>query len=671
MNMKRHHGARVLAGAFALLVETADAQTRPDAVYVTPLPSDESSMAQPASVLRGDELRRRQASSLGDTLDREPGVHSGGMGPGASRPVIRGQDAPRVRVLDNGVGSMDASSISPDHMPAVETLGASQVEILRGPATLLYGGGAIGGLVNVVSKRIPVDRMTGFSGAAEFRGGGAAREGTGLIDLNGGSGALAWHLDAYNRHANDYRIKGAQIPSDPASPTGRVPNSFVEATGASFGASFIGDRGFLGASLQALSTFYGIPAGEQARIDLNQTRLDVAGELRDPLPGVGKVKLRLGRNDYRHDEVEQSGDIATRFRNRAHEGRLELQHLPVGRLNGVLGVSFQDRRFSAVGAESFLPPVRSEGHAVFLLEELRLGQVRLEFGGRAERERHRPDEASGQPARSFGLGSWSGGAVWEFRPGYNAGVSVTGAQRAPAIEELYANGPHAGTASFEAGDANLRRERSRNLDFSLRKTAGVWRWKASAFVNRFRNYIFAQRQDVDGDGAFDPALDRVDDTGAPDPAGEFFLVNYRQADARFRGFEAELAYRPESGLGGRVFADAARGRLIGADNVARMAPSRLGFEARYLAGPWQAYGTLLKVFRQDRIAVSEETATPGYTRLDAGLSYRIRHAGERATTVFLQANNLLNEDMRVHTSFIKDSAPLAGRGLVLGLRSNF
>jgi iron complex outermembrane recepter protein len=665
--MQRTVCARLVAGALAVVVAEAWPQ---DSIVVRPLPGDKASIAQPASVLRGDELRRRQGSSIGDTLDREPGVQSGGMGPGASRPVIRGQDAPRVRVLDNGAGTMDASSISPDHAVSAETLGASQVEVLRGPATLLYGGGAIGGLVNVVSKRIPRDRLDGFAGAVELRGGGAAREGTGAFDLNGGKGGFAWHVDGFNRHANDYRIKGQQDPSDPASPTGRVPNSFVESRGASAGASLIGDRGHLGASVQMLSSFYGIPAGERARIDLDQTRFDLAGELGDPLPGLSKARVRFSRNQYRHDEIEQTGDVATQFRNNAHEGRLELTHQPLGALNGVLGFSFQDRRFSAVGAESFLPPVRSQGHALFVVEEYRAWPVKLEFGGRVEQERHRPDEAFAQPERRFSLASWSAGAVWDFMPGYNAGISLTHAQRAPAIEELYANGPHAGTASFEVGDNTLRRERSRNLDFSVRKTTGPWRWKASVYVNRFRDYIFAQRQDVDGDGVFDPALDRVDDTGAADPAGDFFLLNVRQANARFHGFEAEVSHRPQQGLGGRVFADSARGRLEGMGNAARMSPSRLGVEARYLSGPWDAYASLLRVFRQARIAVTEETATPGYTRLDAGIGYLLKQ-GRATTTLFVQANNLLNEDMRVHTSFIKNTAPLPGRSMMAGLRTSF
>ncbi|MDW8469445.1 MAG: TonB-dependent receptor plug domain-containing protein [Burkholderiales bacterium] len=220
----------------ALAAAASSARAQADAVYVTPLDRDEASIVQPASVLSGDALRRREAASLGDTLDREPGLHSAGMGRGASRLMIRGLDAPRVRVLEDGLGVMDVSSISPDHRIAAETIGATQVEILRGPATLIHGGGAIGGLVNVVTKRIPRERIERVVGVAELRAGGAGREVVGLLDLNGGSGGFAWHLDAFRRQAGDYRIRGAQNPNDPASPVGRVANSFVEAKGASVGA---------------------------------------------------------------------------------------------------------------------------------------------------------------------------------------------------------------------------------------------------------------------------------------------------------------------------------------------------------------------------------------------------------------------------------------------------
>lgn len=667
--MQKTFCARAFACALGAAAPLASAQ--PEAIYVTPMDTDEASIVQPASVLRGEALRRRQASSLGDTLDRETGVHSSGMSPGASRPVIRGLDAPRVRVLDDGAGTMDVSSISPDHRVAVETLGATQVEVLRGPASLLYGGGAIGGLVNVVSKRIPREPLAGFVGAAELRLGGAAREATGLADLNGGNGSLAWHLDAYRRNAGDYRIPGVQNPNDPSSPVGRAANSFVDAKGVNLGATAFGVQGHLGVGLSRQEAFYGIPSAERARIDLGRTRADLAGELHEPFAGFSRARLRLGLASYGHDEIEPAGEVATRFRNRQQEARIELSHVPVGPLAGVLGVSAFGRRFSAIGEESFLVPTKSSGAALFLIEQARAGALRLELGGRIERERHRPEAAAALPARSFFPATWSGGLAWEFVPGHSLALALTRAERAPAIEELYANGPHHATATFEVGDASLAKEVARNLDLGLRGSRGAWRWKAGVYLNRFRNYVFAQVQDVDGNGAFDPAADRVNETGAPDPAGEFQLVNYRQTGARFRGVEAEIAYRPAQGLGARLFADTARGKLEGFGNAPRMAPARIGLDVEWMRAAFTAHATLLRVFRQDRIAVAQETATPGYARLDAGLAWRVRRAGQQALTWYVQANNLLDRDMRVHTSFLKDSAPLPGRSIMAGMRATF
>ncbi|HEY5636419.1 MAG TPA: TonB-dependent receptor [Burkholderiales bacterium] len=668
--MDRNAFARLLAGAVTCAPALAAAQAA--AIVVTPLDADEVSMAQPASVLRAEALRRKQGASLGETLGGEPGVHAGGMGPNASRPVIRGQDGPRVRVLDNGLGTMDVSTLSPDHAPAVETFGATQVEVLRGPATLLYGGGAIGGLVNVVTKRIPRERMEGFAGAAEVRAGGAAREGNALVDLNGGAGGVAWHMDASARKSDDYRIRGRQNPTDATSPVGVVPNSAASTQSVNAGLSLVGERGYLGVGVSGLDSFYGVPGGERARIDLERQRLEVAGELRDPLPGFSRARLLLGSVRYRHAEIEQSGAVATRFRNDANEFRLELRHTPLGGLNGAIGVSGQRRDFSAVGAESFLVPTRGAGAALFAIEELTLGRLRLEAGLRLEHEQARPDGASGRPERRFGPRTASVGASWNGLPAHTLAFTLTRAQRAPGIEELYANGPHAAAGAVERGNAALGLETSRNVDLSLARTEGAWRWKAGAYANRIHNYIFSQRQDVNGNGVFEAALDRVDSSGTADPAGAFFLLNTRQAGARFHGFEAELSWRQAEGPWRlRAFADAARGRLEGAGNVARMAPARTGLEAGWSQGAWSAHGTLLRVARQDRIAIDQETATPASLRLDAGLSYRLRHGAGNETTVFVQGRNLLDRDLRVHTSFLRDSAPLPGRSLFAGLRSTF
>src|SRR6185369_16861254 len=261
----------------------ADQEQVMDAIEVRASPfagHSDLEMAQPASVLRGERLQRRQSTTLGDTLSSEPGVQSSSFGPGAGRPIIRGMDGPRVRVMDGGMGTLDASTISPDHQTTGEPITARQIEVLRGPATLLYGTGAIGGVVNVVNNRIPDSRQEGLYGNAELRGATGTGENTGAFSLDGGKSDFAWHLDGYKRKTSDYDIPG-----------GRLANSATDSDGFSLGGSWVGDRGFLGASYQQLNSLYGIPTPEASRIDMHQHRIDIAGELLDPLPGFTRLRV--------------------------------------------------------------------------------------------------------------------------------------------------------------------------------------------------------------------------------------------------------------------------------------------------------------------------------------------------------------------------------------------
>ena len=623
-------------------------------------------MAQPATVLRGERLQRRQATNLGDTLSGEAGVQSSSFGAGAGRPIIRGLDGPRIRVLDGGVGTADLSTISPDHQVTGEPITARQIEVLRGPASLLYGSGASGGVVNVVTNRIPESPQEGIFGSVELRGASGTRENAGVLQLDGGTSGFAWHLDGYKRNTGDYAIPGAQTPSDPASARDRLPNSFTRSDGFSLGGSWVGDRGFLGASYQELNSLYGIPTPDASRIDMHQHRADIAGELFDPLPGFTRLRVKLRDSKYQHAEIESTGEVGTTFKNDGNEQRYELTHAPLAGWTGVLGVQLENKTISALGEEAIIPRTRNKSSGLFLVEDMKWRDFHFELGARGGKEKRNPDDPN--PARDFSLASYSGGAIWNFTPGYGLALNLTSSQRAPTTEELYSNGAHVATATFELGDATLAKEKSRNIDLSLRKTAGAWRGKVGVFQNRITNYVFARNLDSDGDGV----ADRVDDTGALDPAGEFQLIQYSQAEARFRGFEVEISYRPEaSPFGMRLFGDRAEGRLTGGGgNLPRISPSRLGFEADWKQGAWSAYGTLLRVFRQDRVA-ELESSTPGYTRLDAGVEYMLKASDRVTTTLFLRGNNLLDEDMRVHTSFIKDFAPLPGRSIVAGVRANF
>ncbi len=648
----------------------ADPEEELDAVVVTASPFDGQSdlnMAQPASVLRGERLDRRQATTIGDTMATEVGVQSSYFGPGAGRPIIRGQDGTRVRVLDGGMGTGDASTISPDHQVTAEPITARQIEVLRGPATLLYGTGAIGGVVNVSTNRIPDSRQQGVTGNVETRGASGTKERAGVFQLDGGAADFAWHLDGYKRKTGDYEIPGRQIRGDPASPRGRVPNSDTDSGGFSLGGSWVGDRGFLGASAQRLNSEYGVPTPEAARIDMRQVRIDVAGEMTDPLPGLTRLRARVRHGDYRHSEIEPTGEVGTVFRNNGTEQRYEATHVPLGGWTGVLGFQRDDRTVSALGEEAVIPKSGTRSGGIFLVESYGWKDFKFELGGRTGRVKLDPE--GDDPSRKFSPTSLSAGTVWTFRPGYALAVSAALAQRAPTVEELYSDGAHAATATFDVGNSSLTKEKSRNIDLGLRKTAGAWRGKVGAFYNRVRDYIYGAYVDSNGDGV----PDRVDDTGAPDPNGEFTLIDITQATAKFVGMEGELSWRPDaaSGPGLRFFGDMVRGRLTnGGGDLPRMSPARIGMEADVRHGPWSAYGMLLGVLRQDRVATLE-TKTDGYLRLDAGVEYTLKAGADVATKLFLRGSNLLNQDMRVATSYIKDYAPLPGRTFTAGLRASF
>lgn len=638
------------------------------AVVVTGAPFEDRSeldMAQPVSVLRGDDLRRKREASLGDTLSRELGVASSSFGPGAGRPIIRGLDGPRIRVLENGIGTLDISSISPDHAVTAESLNASQIEILRGPATLLYGSGASGGVVNVINTRIPNQRFKTVKGDFEVRGNTATEERTGAFNANGSVGRASWSIGGFRRKTGDYHIPGRANESDPNSRKGIVENSAVDSGGLSAGGSFVGERGFIGGSFSRLESEYGIPSPEGSKVDLKQTRYDLSGELDRPIMGFDKLKVRMGYNDYKHNEIEGTGEIATRFKNKGLESRAELLHAPIRGWKGVFGVQFRDRNFSALGEEAVIPVTKSRSTGVFLVEEHNWDRWRLEVGGRGEHATQ--DPISDLPSRTFNLYNASAGLLWKLMDGYGLSLSGTRGQRAPSTEELYIKGAHHGTATFQTGDSNLTSETTSNIDLALRKTTGPVTWKVNVFHNWIGNYIFVRSADINGDGV----ADRADDTGALDPDGEFLVQNFAQGGARFYGVEAEAIFtlKPDE-IDLRLFTDYVRGRLDNGGNVPRITPLRFGLEFNHRTGPWTSNVSATRVMRQNDLA-ELETSTPGYTLVNIEVSYRIKETRSNGIKVFLQGKNLLNEEMRVHNSFLKNFAPLPGRALVVGLRGEF
>lgn len=631
-------------------------------------------MSTPVSVLSGDKLVQDRAASLGETLSREPGIRSTHFGAGASRPIIRGMDGPRVKVLSDGAEVMDASTVSPDHAVAIEPMLSEQIEVLRGPSALAYGGGAIGGVVNVLDRKIPTAiPARGVEGSVELRANTAARETAGAFEVTAGAGSFAIHAEGLKRDASDYRVGHGWSEGR------RVDGSDNKTESTSLGLSWIGDRGWLGLAYTHQRNEYGLPGhghdledchthGDHLHcgthgdddddhdhdhdeahgvpyVDLISARWDLRGEYREPFAGVARLRVRASHTDYRHDEIED-GEVATRFRNIGHDGRIELEHHPLAAWRGVIGVQSSQRDFSAIGEEAYLEPTLTRKNALYLVETLEAGAWRVEAALR--REWQHIDTDSDAPDRSHHGNSVSLGAVWSFTPGYALGASLSRAQRLPTAEELYADGLHLATRTLERGNAELKPETSHNLDLSLRKHSGNTTFAVSAFHNRVSDYIYANTLD-EHEG--------------------LQLIEYAQRDATFTGIEGQIRQRLNAMFGLTLFGDHVRAKLSGGDALPRIPANRIGLR---LDGQWQQWkgeAEAYRVARQDRIA-DFETSTPGYNMFNLGLSYSARF-NALPYLFYLKGSNLTDERAYSHTSFIKDAAPLTGRNLTMGVRVTF
>jgi iron complex outermembrane receptor protein len=662
--------ASAVLSALASLSTIAFAQSQDNTlppVVVTATPFNNAEDAQilsPAKVLSGNELRDKLGTSLGDTLAHELGVSASAFGAGASRPIIRGLEGPRVKILQNGMSVLDASTLSNDHAVAGEAATARQIEILRGPAALLYGSGAIGGVVNIVNDRIPTDLTSKPTGETEMRFGSVDDMKNLSLSVDGSAGSIGLHVDGNLRETNDYKIPGFAASNDPNSASGRLPSSFSRANSLGLGASYIESWGHIGVSVGVDDDKYGIPTDEKSFITLSQTRVDMDGLVKQPFNGFEAFRFKIGHTDYKHTENEENGTPATDFKNRALETRWELTHQPLAGWHGTFGMQTEDGTFSALAANGSgpetVPVTKSTSIAGFLVEERDFGPLRASAGLRAESVKRRPDAASGKQGRDFNLGSYSLGGLWTFMPGYGFGATASVAQRAPAIEELYSDGPHESTATFDIGNAAMRKETSRNIELTLQKTDGLVQWKTNLFRNRVKDFVYGR---IDGT--------RVNEDGAVDPAAEFRQRFWGQDNATIQGAEAEISYNLRGeGVSLRGFADTSRGKLDGAGNLPLQPAMRFGADIGYRQGAWRTGLSVLQAQKQDRLAAFESTVTPSYTRLDANLSYTQRY-GSTQVTWFAIARNLLNEDIRLSTSLLRDTAPLPGRNLIIGVRTRF
>ena len=678
---------------------TAETGTHPitgEEVIVTGLlQQSETDVLQGTSVLRGQELTRSLRPTIGETLARLPGVSATSFGPSASRPILRGFQGDRIRVLTDGIGSIDVSNTSVDHAVIIDPLLAERIEVLRGPAALLYGSSAVGGVVNVIDTRIPRTRPANgyrlnaigtYGSAAEERSLGAAG------DVAVGE-HLVLHADGSYVKADDLRIGGyalspaarsaalsqVGLPQDTDEPIDfaasaatatRLPNTAAETWTAGAGATVLTENGTLGVSYSHYDSLYGVPIRyatavgqeqEAPRLDVKQNRVDLRGEVDVHGALVDTIRIRAGHATYRHFELEPSGEIGTAFFNNGTEARLELVQADRGGWSGASGVQYFNRLFDVEGDEAFLPRNETNQTGFFTLQQYTAGPFRAAGGVRYERSEllaKTPDDDlrffGGR--RTFNAVSGSLGASYEVTPGVRLGLNGSRTERAPSGEELFANGPHAGTQAYELGSADFRLEKSWGLEATLHAHADRFDFDASAYYNWFSNYISENQVDQSVcEAAADPSGREVD----------LPCFQYQQADARYWGVEGELtAHLFRAGsyqFNADVLGDYVRATIVDLGPVPRIPPARVlgGIEAQ--GDRLTARAEVERVFDQNRTATFE-TGTDGFTLVNASVSLQ-PFGRDSKTTLLVSANNIFDVVARRHASFLKDFAPLAGRDI--------
>jgi iron complex outermembrane receptor protein len=595
------------------------AQTASDPVVITANPLGRADPARPVAVLTGDALLLRRASTLGETLDGLAGVAGSGFGANASRPVIRGLDGDRIRLLDNGAGLVDASNLSFDHAVAIDPLVVERIEVLRGPAALLYGGNATGGVVNAIDNRIPRERITGLAGRAELRLAAV---------LEGGAGGLAWHVDLASRKADDPRTPRFTPVADgePLEPATRVRNAASDSRAGAVGAAWVSGGGYLGLSLDRMDHDYGVTVEPDVTIRMLRERAALAGEWR-ALPGpLSSVSLKASRSRYAHEEIEGGGEVGTRFASSGDELRAELRHKPLAGLEGVFGVQTERLDFSALGEEAFVPGTLTKSSALFVLEEFTLGAATFSAGLRSERvtvssDGDAPDAAEPRfgaaLSRSFSPASLSLGARFELGGGWQALGQVGRTQRAPAYYELYADGLHLATAAYEIGDTALGLESSRHVEFGLAFRRAGNKLAVNVFSTRFSRYIALRDT---GNVVTLPA----EAPGEPD----IEVPEYRFEGVRARLVGAEIEASTTLPLAGAPLVLSSTLDLVRGDDLdrkeplPRLPPLRLRVGAAWTLGHTTVGADIRHAARQGRVPATD-TATPSATVLDLWLRGRV------------------------------------------------
>ena len=668
---------------------------------------------QAGSEVKGDELLIKSSSTLGDTLSGELGVNNASFGPGVGLPVLRGLTGSRVRLMQDGIASHDASSVSPDHATSIDASVAEVIEIIRGPAVLEYGGGAIGGIVNVIDNRIPeflpLEPISG-SVAARYGNNGDARETS--FTLETGADIVAIHADGFYRDNEFIEIPGESIdraslteqfgPDDYVTSTGFIDNSDARTRGGTVGASLIGDDGFIGIAVNRYESDYGLPPGvhvdlgvvQKVRIDAKQNRYDLKGALYDLGDDIPELQVRMAYVDYLHEEFEL-GNPGTRFDNEAFEAQTILHYVKDSehtdaQVEGKFGIQILDRDFSALGVEAFVPQSEQQMLGAYVTESITASEWTVEYGARAELLRIKQTDAIDcaglnttfqRDESDFNGFSYSGATRWRFKPNASLRLSLSRAQRAPDIQELLSCGPHLSTQTydlsfnFDGSDSDgLELETFNVLDLGLQWETARTSLQLNVFYKDVDDYIYLRNLSTANNGPFYNIEKRVFQGTCSSLVQCYPLMQYTQQDAVLSGFELEADLLLNEGTEDRwrliVFSDFVRARLDDGNDVPRMPPMRLGTAVAFEHGAnLDAELRLTHGFEQDRPG-ENETVTDSYNLLNMSMNYT-RKQGDTRAIYFLKAQNLLDEDIRNAASFLRNFSPEPGRRLDLGMKLEF
>lgn len=674
--------------------------TRLDDVTITARSLENTGLLVPAQQLSGAALTQRLGSTLGETLDNLPGIANSSFGPNVGRPTIRGMDGDRIRILQNSGANMDVSGLSFDHAVPMDPLTTERIEILRGPATLLYGGSAIGGVVNVIDNRIARERAFdskgGVMGKAELRAGGAANERSTGAMVETGTDKFAIHVDAFDR-----RTQNLKVPKNMSCESGvnsvKVCNSASNTKGGAVGGTLLFDRGYLGLSTSEYKSTYGTVAEEYVTIGMVRRHHALEGKLRDVGEWFQDVKFQGGYTNYTHTEYSsETGETVagTVFNNSGMDSRIEARQRSISlgnglQLEGMLGFQRENNNLGTSGDGKFLPSSRTQSTALFTYQALKTSWGQWSAGARTERVSVQSLEdiasittpistISAQTKTfnpvSFALGVMRNLRAGEMQEGWQITSNLSASQRAPKDYELFANGAHAATGTFEVGSPNNTLEKATQLDVGGEWKKGIHKFGLTAFTSNFSNYISLQASGADS-------------------AADGPIYNFQGVRARFMGLESHAKLRMVGGQQALLSNDAQhgavdlelRGDILRADDLTngrpmpRIAPMRLGADALWSKNAWGARFGFMHAGAQNRMPYYSNVTpvtTAAYTLWNAGLNYHA-HSGPTHWMFFAKLDNLTNKLAYSSTSSLTQTMssslapPLAGRSLKLGLQASF